>query len=75
MYVQWEKSTYTTLKEDVNGFHCQCFFFCRHSLPVLKNLLFFLFFFLFFLFLNVPNTFIALGLSFAAICNSQIIRS
>lgn len=27
MYVQWEKSTYTTLKEDVNGFHCQCFFF------------------------------------------------
>lgn len=27
MYVQWGKSTYTTLKEDVNGFHCQCFFF------------------------------------------------
>lgn len=48
MYVQWEKSTYTTLKEDVNGFHCQCFFFCRHSLPVLKNLLFFLFFFFIF---------------------------
>lgn len=35
----------------------------------------FFYFIFFFLFLNVPNTFIALGLSFAAICNSQIIRS
>lgn len=33
MYVQWGKPTYTTLQEDVNGFHCQCFF------------LFFIFFF------------------------------
>lgn len=47
MYVQWEKSTYTTLKEDVNGFHCQFFFLSAFSSSFEKPAFFSFFFFIF----------------------------